>query len=145
MDLESGLFRMLDEALAGYLGVIPDKVVVRLDWADGLTADVIATRAVGRAGPGAATSRSRPRTAGKDLPPALAALVEERRVPRSATPPRRAGASIVVLPARRGARSRTAPPRSASTAELRADGGQLHLWPNPPGWTDGAGDGRRRP
>ena len=46
MDLESGLFRMLDEALAGYLGAAPEHVSMRLDWSERLTADVVATRAV---------------------------------------------------------------------------------------------------
>ena len=45
MDLESGLFRMLDEALAAYLGARADRVSVRLDWADQLEARVSASRA----------------------------------------------------------------------------------------------------
>jgi two-component system sensor histidine kinase DegS len=34
MDLESGLFRIIDEAMAAYLTAAPDRVSVRLDWAD---------------------------------------------------------------------------------------------------------------
>ena len=38
MDLESGLFRILDEAMAAYLGARAERVAVRLDWAEQLEA-----------------------------------------------------------------------------------------------------------
>ena len=44
MDLESGLFRILDEALAAYLGARPTRVTMRLDWSDRLEARVHAVR-----------------------------------------------------------------------------------------------------
>ena len=34
MELESGLFRMIDQALAGYLSTAPSRVIIRLDWGD---------------------------------------------------------------------------------------------------------------
>src|SRR4029079_19253160 len=46
MELESGLFRILDETLAAYLGGRPDRVTIRLDWADGLEARIAARRAI---------------------------------------------------------------------------------------------------
>ena len=46
-DLESGLFRILDEALAAFLQGRPARVVIRLDWADGLEARVRAVRPEG--------------------------------------------------------------------------------------------------
>ena len=46
MDLESGLFRMLDEAMAAYLAIRADRVSVRLDWSDQIEARVSATRSV---------------------------------------------------------------------------------------------------
>jgi two-component system, NarL family, sensor histidine kinase DegS len=126
MDLESAMFRMLDEALAGYLGVSPDKVAVRLDWADGLTADVIATRAVVEPVP-ASDVEIPTEEAGKELPPALAALVEERRDAEREAAEAAIRASIVVLPP---STWREIQDRAASVgvaAELRADGGHLHL------------------
>ncbi len=45
MDLESGLFRMLDEAMAAYLAETPDRVVMKLDWAEHLDARLIAVKA----------------------------------------------------------------------------------------------------
>ena len=78
MDLESGLFRILDEALAAYLAARPDRVTLRLDWGDQLEAHVAATRAV--VDP-VRTSRVEIPTedAGKDLPPALASMLDDRR------------------------------------------------------------------
>jgi hypothetical protein len=126
MDLESGVFRMLDEALAGYLGAGPDHVTMTLDWSDRLTADVIATRAV--AGPATAPDVEIPtEEAGRNLPPALAALVEDRRSAERDAAAAAVRAAVVVLP---GSTWREVQDRAASVgvvAELRADGGHLHL------------------
>jgi two-component system, NarL family, sensor histidine kinase DegS len=126
MDLESGIFRMLDEALAGYLGEGPDHVTMKLDWSDRLTADVVATRAVAEptSGPDVAIPTEE---AGKNLPPALAALVEDRRSAEREAAAAAIRASIVVLPT---STWREIQDRAASVgvdAELRADGGHLHL------------------
>lgn len=78
IDVESGLFRMLDEALAGYLDARPDGITIRLDWGDErLEAIVRATRAGGPA-PAPAPATPEPAPA-KDLPPALATMIEDRR------------------------------------------------------------------
>jgi hypothetical protein len=74
MELESGLFRVLDEAISGYLASAPDRVSVRLDWSeDRVGARISATRR-----PSAKAERSRRRPE-RDLPPALAAMMDERR------------------------------------------------------------------
>ncbi len=44
MELESGIFRLLEEAVAAYLSVGPDRVVLRLDWSDTLEAVVRSVR-----------------------------------------------------------------------------------------------------
>jgi two-component system sensor histidine kinase DegS len=44
MELESALFRILDEALGGYLAGKPDRVAISLDWSDRLEARVVAMR-----------------------------------------------------------------------------------------------------
>ena len=36
VDLESSLFRIIDEALTGYLSVRPDRLAIRLDWSEDL-------------------------------------------------------------------------------------------------------------
>ncbi|MHB8459901.1 MAG: sensor histidine kinase [Candidatus Limnocylindrales bacterium] len=44
MELETGLFRLLDETLAGFLSSAPERVMIRLDWSDTMTATVTAER-----------------------------------------------------------------------------------------------------
>jgi two-component system sensor histidine kinase DegS len=127
MDLESALFRMLDEALAGYLSAAPDHVALRLDWtADRLTADVVATRAIVEPTKGSDVEIPT-LEAGKDLPPALAALVEERRNAERNAAEAAIRDSIVVLPASQWREIRHRAASVGVDAELRADGGHLHI------------------
>ena len=126
MDLESALFRMLDEALAGYLSAAPHHVALRLDWGDRLTADVVATRAIVE--PTKASDVAIPtHEAGKELPPALAALVEERREAERDAAEAAVRDSIVVLPATPWREIRDRATSVGVDAQLRADGGHLHL------------------
>jgi len=144
-ELESALFRMLDEALAAYLDERPLRVVVRLDWSDRLEASVAALRAEPPAGaeavpgpgtaaapasvpPGAAgRGRGRGRSAepAGELPPALAAMIEERRAEAEAATA--AARSPVGLPA---ATWREIEERAATlgiAAELLGGGSELRL------------------
>ena len=126
MDLESALFRMLDEALAGYLSAAPDHIALRLDWGDRLTVDLVATRAI--AEPLKASQVEIPtEEAGKAMPPALAALVEERREAERDAAEAAVRDSIVVLPPAPWREIRDRAASVGVTAELRADGGHLHL------------------
>jgi hypothetical protein len=126
MDLESGLFRMLDEALAAYLGAAPDTVSLRLDWGEQqLEARVTAKRAVVERAP--TPMPDLPPEAGKDLPPALAAMIEDRRASERDAAEAAIRRSIVVLPA---ATWREIQARAASvgvTVELLSDGGEVRL------------------
>jgi two-component system sensor histidine kinase DegS len=124
MDLESGLFRMLDEALAAYLAEAPDRVVMKLDWGEQVDARLIAVKA--KAEPADATTpASAP--AGADLPPALAAMIEERAADeRDAVEAARLEALVVLPPGI----WREIQGRAASigvAAELLEEGAELHL------------------
>jgi two-component system, NarL family, sensor histidine kinase DegS len=78
-DIESALYRSVDEAIAGYLALEPPSVLVRLDWSPSeLVATVEGTwprvTAEGQSeSSAAAASRS------VDTPPALLAMMEEKR------------------------------------------------------------------
>ena len=126
MDLESALFRMLDEALAGYLSTAPNHIALRLDWSDRLTADMIATRAIVEPTKGSEVAIPT-QEAGKDLPPALAALVEERREAERDAAEAAVRDSIVVLPATPWREIRDRAASVGVDAELRAEGGHLHV------------------
>jgi len=127
MDLESGLFRMLDEALAAYLAGTPDRVTLRLDWGDQLEARIAATRAVAERVRSADAAEVPASGTAADLPPALAAMMEERRSDERDAVQAAIRESIVALPA---ATWREIQSRAASigiAAELLADGGELRI------------------
>ena len=121
VELESGLFRILDEALAGYLAARPERVSLRLDWGDDLEAQLSADRAA------AAVPTPDLPAAGEALPPALAAMVEDRRAAHAEAVEAAGRAAVVQLPANL---SRDLAGRAASlgiTAELLDGGGRLRL------------------
>ena len=126
VELESGLFRILDEALAGYLALAPDRVALRLDWsADEVDARVSATRAT-EAAPVSTGPEAEPKR-GKDLPPALAAMMDDRRDDRRAAAEAARTAAIVALPAAAWRDIQQRASTMGVTVELLDGGGTLHL------------------
>jgi two-component system sensor histidine kinase DegS len=73
VELESGLFRMLDDALAAHVAGRPDRLAMHLDWGERLQIELTAGRA-----PEAVPDPELP-AEGAELPPALAEMVAERR------------------------------------------------------------------
>ena len=124
MDLESGLFRILDEALAGYLEARAERISFRLDWsADQLDASMAASRDAAKAEPAFTPELA----ASKDLPPALAAMMEQRRADAITAAEVARRESIVELPSRtwREIQGRATP--LGLTVELSGDGSELRL------------------
>jgi two-component system sensor histidine kinase DegS len=144
MELESGLFRIFDEALTAYLGSAPDRVALRLDWTpERLEGHVSASRdrssAIEQAERDLADvqaqvrssteekGRFRGNTKEKELPPALAAMLDERRVAAEAATEAARSSAVVELPA---AAWREIQQRAATVgvaAELVGDGGELRV------------------
>jgi two-component system sensor histidine kinase DegS len=131
MDLESGLFRILDEAMAGYLMAAPDRVSVRLDWADDrleghVTASRERTVAVDDAEREAATHASRP-ASGTEVPPALAAMMADRREQAEAAAEAARNAAVVSLPPQAWRDIQHRGLSVGIATELLADGGELMI------------------
>jgi two-component system sensor histidine kinase DegS len=132
MDLESSLFRILDEALGAYLAAAPDRVTIRLDWSDDVVeARVTATRqptaAMADADRQVAEAVQAAGTVDKSLPAALEAMIAERRERAEGAVSAARDAAIVALPA---AVWREIQQRAATTGiavELGAGGGDLRL------------------
>ena len=132
VDVESSLFRILDEALAAYLAGKPDRVTVRLDWTESVVeADMTAhwepTAAMARADLQVSEAHQAAAASGKDLPPALEAMLVERKVQAEAAAAAARDAAVVALPE---STWREIQQRAASTgivAELGEAGGSLHL------------------
>jgi two-component system sensor histidine kinase DegS len=132
MDLESSFFRIVDEALGAYLAAVPDRVAIRLDWSD----DVVEVRVVATREPTAAMADADRQvaealeaagTVDKDLPPALEAMIADRRERAEGAVTAAREAAIVALPA---AAWREIQQRAATTgiaAQLGAGGGDLRL------------------
>jgi two-component system sensor histidine kinase DegS len=121
MDLESGLFRILDEALTAYLGARAERVSLKLDWSDPIEARMSASRAT-------ATSEPVPEAAlSADLPPALAAMMEERRADARDRAESAQRDSIVSLPASTWREIQGRATTLGLGVELSADGSELRL------------------
>jgi hypothetical protein len=139
MDIESGIFRMVEESLAGYLTRHPDRVVLRLDWTKGTleavvrsireTADEVVPERLGAAASGPAEGgRGRGRGRAKpeaEMPAALAAMIEDRRDERAAA--QAASVAPIALPARswRDVQARAA--TIDARAELVDDGSEVRI------------------
>ena len=124
MDLESGLFRILDEAVAGYLSARAERVVVRLDWSDRVEATVTASRASAEV---QADPTFDATATDQDLPPALAAMMEDRRADaRDAVEAARREA-IVVLPPSTWREIQGRASTLGVGAELAGEGSDLRL------------------
>ena len=142
MELESGLFRIFDEALTAYLGVAPDRVALRLDWTperlEGhLSAGRDRSSAIEQAERELAEVEAQlhPTESGgrfrkekeRELPPGLAAMLEERHASAEAAAEAARSSAVVVLPA---ATWREIQQRAATVgvaAELVGDGGELRI------------------
>jgi hypothetical protein len=123
MEVESTIFRLLDEALAAYLELGPERVVMRLDWGDELEARLSAHRTVSLpveeelpAVPG-----------GKDVPDAIKQMIQDRHDARQAAVEAAHAAAVVVLPAatRRDVTERAE--AIGATVEILDGGGSLRL------------------
>ena len=140
MELESGLFRILDEALAAYLAGRPDRVTIRLDWSEGLEARIGAQRpaatpfeagapsaaaaadtARAESGRGRGRGRSAPAPA-EAMPAALAAMIEDRRAADTA-----AKRAVGAIPAATLREIRQRAATLGITLEIAEDGRELRV------------------
>jgi two-component system sensor histidine kinase DegS len=120
-ELESGLFRMLDDALAAHTAGRPDTMSLRLDWGENLRIELTAGRR-----PVAVPDPDLP-AEGAELPPALADMVAERRraYDEAVEAARIASLSRLPDPAWREISSRAR--ILGIKAEMLDDGARLHL------------------
>ena len=94
MDVESAVFRILDEAMAAYLALGPERVLLRLDWGDELEARLSAYRTAAASG-----DAPLPEVPTGDVPDAIKQMIQDRHDARDAAIVAAEEAAIVVLPA----------------------------------------------
>lgn len=121
MELESGLFRIVDEALAAHVAGKPETLTLKLDWTDKLEIELTA----GRTPPAIASATLPPE--GADLPPALAAMVEERRTAQRAADEEARLAALARLPERLWREVSGRAETLGIQAELLDEGARLRL------------------
>jgi two-component system sensor histidine kinase DegS len=127
VELESGLFRIVDEALASYLAARPDQISLALDWGEALVVTLRAQRSP-KAVPPLEFAES-----GEAMPPALAAMVADRRAKHDEAVEAALKAAGIRLPARL---QRDLVHRAVTigiTADLLEDGSCLRLTVAVPG------------
>jgi hypothetical protein len=132
VDLESNLFRIVDEALAAYLGAAPDRVSLRLDWSDGVVEiDVAASRdptaTMAAADKLVAEAADAEAKAGKDIPPALEAMLVDRRQQAEDAAVAARNSAIVALPAATWREIEGRAVTVGIVAEQADEGSRLHL------------------
>jgi two-component system sensor histidine kinase DegS len=133
MDVESAVFRILDEATAAYLALGPERLLLRLDWGDELEAHLSAYRT-----PVAAGDAPLPEVPTGDVPDAIKQMIQDRHDARDAAVVAAEQAAIVVLPAaaRRDAQERAG--SIGARVEIGGGGGELLLVvPLPPANEEG--------
>jgi two-component system sensor histidine kinase DegS len=123
VDVESAVFRMLDEAMTAYLGLGPERLLLRLEWGEVMEARLSAHRTVSVPVESMATGEG----PSDDMPDALRQMIEDRKEAHQAAVEAAEEAAIVPLPA---ATRRDVLARAASidaTVELLGGGGELRL------------------
>jgi two-component system sensor histidine kinase DegS len=121
-ELESALFRILDEALAAYLAQHPDLVRLELDWTDELEATVTAYRA-----PAHENGEPLPSMPGDDVPAVIREMIQDRHDARAAAVAAARLAALVALPemVQRELAERAA--AIGATLEVRDGGSEIRL------------------
>lgn len=144
VDLESSLFRIIDEALSAFLSARPDRVAIRLDWSDELVEASVgaardATAAMTAADAGVADAIAAA-AAGTDLPPALEAMMAERRRQAEGVAAAAREAAIVALPPTTWREIQQRATTTGIAADLADDGATLRLRVDLGLAANGAGD-----
>ena len=94
MEVESAVFRIMDEALTAYLSFAPERILLRLDWTDELEGIVSAQRA-----PASPAGDVLPAVPTGDVPDAIKQMIQDRHDTRAAQEAAAETAAVIVLPA----------------------------------------------
>ncbi len=88
MDVESGLFRIIDEAITGYLTCHPSLISIKIEWSDDRTEARVAVRGdasdEGEQGEGEDGGRGRAAPGDIEVPEALRNMIDEQRAEAAA-------------------------------------------------------------
>ncbi len=94
MELESAVFRMLDEVLVAYLAQSPERMAITLDWSSELMAGVTASRT-----PSYPPGDNLPPAPGADVPDTMRRMIQDRHDAHAAAIAAAEAAAMIALPA----------------------------------------------
>jgi two-component system sensor histidine kinase DegS len=132
VDLESSLFRIIDEALSGYLAGRPDRIAIRLEWSEDaveatVNADRDPTKQMADAEQEVVAATEAIASTDKDLPPALESMMADRRERADVRSAAARVAAIVSLPESTWREIQQRATTTGILAELSDGGGTLHV------------------
>jgi two-component system sensor histidine kinase DegS len=132
MDVESTLFRIIDEIVTGYLANRPDLISIKIEWSEDRTEARVTARRddeAAEAEPEEVEAAPAPARRGKggerEVPEALKAMIDEQRA--SAAAARTAARQSLALPASTWREVQQRAETIGATAELSEDGREVVL------------------
>jgi two-component system sensor histidine kinase DegS len=105
MDVESALFRIIDETITGFISCRPDVISIKIEWSDNKTEARIAAKREGAEEPeeepeeAAAAGDKRGKAGDREIPEALRAMIDEQRAGAAAARTSKRQSQILTLPA----------------------------------------------
>jgi two-component system sensor histidine kinase DegS len=133
MDVESALFRIIDETIAGFLSCHPDLISIRIEWSDKTEARIAAKRdgaeAVEEEEPEEVVAADQKHGKGGDreIPEALKVMIDEQRAGAAAARSSKKQSQILALPASTWREVQQRADTIGVTAQLVDDGREVVL------------------
>ena len=135
MDVESAIFRLIDETITGFISCHPDLISIKIEWSDNKTEAHIAARREGEEGleeeepeEGAAANGDRRGKGGdREIPEALRVMIDEQRAGAAAARSSRKQSQVLALPASTWREVQQRADTIGVTAELVDEGREVVL------------------
>jgi hypothetical protein len=133
MEMESALFRIIDETITGFLSCHPDLISIRIEWSDKTEARVSAkrggTQAAEQEEPDEAAAADEDHGKGGDrqIPDALKVMIDEQRAGAAAVRTSIRQSQILALPASTWREVQQRAATIGATAQLVDDGREVVL------------------
>lgn len=134
MDVESALFRIIDETITGFLSCHPDLISIKIEWSDDKTEAHVAARREGaeqleeeEPEEEAGNGDRRGKGGDREIPEALRAMIDEQRAGAAAARVTARQSQVFALPASTWREVQQRSDTIGVTAELIDDGRELVL------------------
>ncbi|MGD0018748.1 MAG: histidine kinase [Candidatus Limnocylindrales bacterium] len=134
MDVESAVFRLIDETITGFISCHPDLISIKIEWSDNKTEAHIAARREGdeqleeeEPEEAAANGEKRGKGGDREIPEALKVMIDEQRAGAAAARSSKNQRQVLALPASTWREVQQRADTIGVTAELVDDGREVVL------------------